>query len=297
MLKKISSLAILILTFITTEAQRELALKQVNVPHHYYWREMYVPQLTTGPSSVSWSPDGTHVAYAMAGSIWIQDVNGTASVQLTDSRGYDYQPDWSPDGKTIVFVRYEQDAMQLHLLNIETKSTKQITSGGDVNVDPRFSPDGTRIAYVSTRTTGNFRIWIGSIVNNVLESQPLSSPRKTEIPRYYYGEQDHQLSPSWSPDGKSLVFVTNPDVLHGSGNIYSSRVDHYNPVLCAMKKPTGELLPIGLRMEVVLFIHPTSADNGISFGLLRLLKKDTPFNLVMEILMRHEPGGLPMVRI
>ena len=34
-------------------AQREPVLKQVVVPHPYYWREMYVPQVTSGPSAVT----------------------------------------------------------------------------------------------------------------------------------------------------------------------------------------------------------------------------------------------------
>ena len=38
--------------------QREAVLKQINVPHPYYFREMYLPQLTTGPSGAAWMPDG-----------------------------------------------------------------------------------------------------------------------------------------------------------------------------------------------------------------------------------------------
>jgi TolB protein len=34
-------------------AQREPVLKQIKVPHNYYYREMYLPQLTTGPSSLT----------------------------------------------------------------------------------------------------------------------------------------------------------------------------------------------------------------------------------------------------
>ncbi len=34
-------------------AGREAVLKQVDLPHSYYWRELYIPQLTTGPSSVT----------------------------------------------------------------------------------------------------------------------------------------------------------------------------------------------------------------------------------------------------
>ena len=37
-------------------AQRQPVLPQIKVPHSYYYREMYLPQLTSGPSSVTWSP-------------------------------------------------------------------------------------------------------------------------------------------------------------------------------------------------------------------------------------------------
>jgi TolB protein len=52
------------------EAQRKPLLPQIKLPHSYYYREMFVPQVTTGPASVAWSPDGAEVAIAMRGSIW-----------------------------------------------------------------------------------------------------------------------------------------------------------------------------------------------------------------------------------
>ena len=44
-------------------AQREPVLKQVDVPHPYYWRELYIPQVTSGPSAAAWSPDGRELVY------------------------------------------------------------------------------------------------------------------------------------------------------------------------------------------------------------------------------------------
>ena len=74
-------------------AEREPVLKQVDLPHSYYWRELYLPQLTTGPSSVSFMPDGKTLIYSMEGSLWRQAIGSDEAVELTHPRAsYDYQP-------------------------------------------------------------------------------------------------------------------------------------------------------------------------------------------------------------
>src|SRR6185369_5267221 len=98
-------------------AQRATVLQQIAVPHNYYYREMYLPQVTSGPSSVAWSPDGTELIYSMQGSLWRQRLGTTVATQLTDGPGYDYQPDWSPDGRSIIYTSYRHDALELWLLD------------------------------------------------------------------------------------------------------------------------------------------------------------------------------------
>src|ERR1043165_4572591 len=73
--------------------QREPVLKQINEPHNYYFREMYLPQVTSGPASAAWSPDGTELVYAMQGTLWRQRLGSTEARQLTDGPGYDSEPD------------------------------------------------------------------------------------------------------------------------------------------------------------------------------------------------------------
>ncbi len=126
-------------------AQRRPVLPQIDLPHPYYYREMYLPQLTSGPSSVTWSPDSREVIYSMGGSLWRQRIDSNTAQQLTDGIGYDYQPDWSPDGNHVVYVSYLHDAMELFELDLESGKYKQITKNSAVNVEPRWSPDGTRI--------------------------------------------------------------------------------------------------------------------------------------------------------
>ena len=103
-----AAVAALALTIAATAcAEREPVLKQIDLPHSYYYREMYLPQLTSGPSSVAFSPDGKALVYSMQGSLWRQEIGSARAVELTHGPGYDYQPDWSPDGQHIAFARHQ----------------------------------------------------------------------------------------------------------------------------------------------------------------------------------------------
>ena len=83
--------------------------------------------------------------------------------QLTAGPGYDFQPDWSPDGSRIAFVRYNDDAMELAVLDTATGKVTPLTRNGAVNVEPRWSPDGRRLACVSTAGTGHFHVFVGDV--------------------------------------------------------------------------------------------------------------------------------------
>ena len=79
------------------DAAREAVLNQVKLPHNYYWRELYIPQLTTGPSSAAFMPAGDELIYSMEGSLWRQGLSSEVAVELTHAdAAYDYQPDVAP---------------------------------------------------------------------------------------------------------------------------------------------------------------------------------------------------------
>jgi TolB protein len=210
------------------EAGREPVLKQVDLPHSYYWRELYIPQLTTGPSSVSFTPDGSALIYSMAGSLWRQAIGFDEAIELTHPRAaYDYQPDVAADGGSVVFDRYNGDAIELWRLDLRTGVEQQLTSGHAVNVEPRLSPDGKRIAWVSTQGTGHFNLFIADIgPDGLRNARPLIGARQSKILRYYYSSFDHALNPSWTPDGKHILYVTNNEVAWGTGDIWTVAVDN-----------------------------------------------------------------------
>ncbi len=210
---------------LASEAARERVLKQVDVPHSYYWREMYIPQPLATPSAAAFAPDGRSVVYSMAGSLWRQTIGSDTAAELTHGPGYDLQPDWSSDGRWIVFVRYDKDAMELWRLDIATGRQQPLTRGGSVNLEPRFSPDTRRLLFVSTQGTGHFNLFIADVGEQGLgNARRLIAPRTSALDRYYYSPFDHAINPSWSPDGQRVFYVGNPEVAWGSGDIWSVSV-------------------------------------------------------------------------
>lgn len=202
-------------------AQRDPVLKQVDVPHRYYYREMYLPQLTAGPSSPAWTPDSKALVYSMAGSLWRQKLDSTTAEQLTAGPGYDYEPDCSPDGRWMIYASYQKDAIELWVLDLESKQSKQLTSGGAVSVDARFSPDGKRVVFVSTSFRGHFHIFAGDFSDGALTNvQQLTKENTSTLPRFYYSQIDHEISPAWSPDGTEIVYVSNRGHIYGTGGFW-----------------------------------------------------------------------------
>jgi Tol biopolymer transport system component len=207
-------------------SQRRPVLPQIDLPHPYYFREMYLPQLTSGPSSVTWSPDSKEVVYSMDGSLWRQKLGSNTALQLTDGPGYDYQPDWSPDGKSVVYVSYQKDAMELWLLDFDSRISKQLTSGGAVNLEPRWSPDGKQILFVSTSYNKRFHIFRANVSGGALENVVrLTGETRSELPRYYYSAYDMEINPVWTRDGKEILYVSNRGHIHGTGGFWRMKAE------------------------------------------------------------------------
>jgi TolB protein len=193
----------------------------IDLPHSYYYREMYLPQLTSGPSSVAWAPDSRELVFSMAGTLWRQRLDSTVAVQLTDGPGYDYQPDWSPDGRYIVYASSQGEAIELWLLELASGHTRQLTQGGAVNVEPRWSPDGQRLLYVSSAYHRHFHLFVAEVREGELTgTQRLTGENRSPLPRYYYSAYDHEINPTWTRDGQAVVFVSNRGRIHGTGGFW-----------------------------------------------------------------------------
>jgi len=221
------SVALALAPLAAAAQQREAVLKQIDEPHPYYFREMYLPQVTSGPSAVTWSPDGREVIFAMQGSLWRQALGTTTATQITWGPGYDHQPDWSPDGKHVAFVRYDHDAMELESLDLATGAVTPLTEGGAVNLEPRWSPDGARLAFVTTQFDGKFNVATLAVSagGRAGALRRVTPSRDSKLPRYYYSVFDQYLSPTWSPDGRELVIMSNRGHIWGAGTFWRVPID------------------------------------------------------------------------
>lgn len=210
----------LTLAILALVAQQYPAAKQGGQYMHNY----YIPPAPgTTPWAPAWSPDGRSIAVSMQGSIWKVDPLTGAAAELVAGPKYYSSPDWSPDGKWIVYTA-DDDArsVQLEILDVETGATRALTSDSQIYLDPTFSPDGSRLAFVTSKPAGNFNISIRAIRGGDWTGPEIAITTDNRYPRdrLYFSAWDISIQPAWTRDGKELLFVTNRGVALGSGDLY-----------------------------------------------------------------------------
>ena len=136
---------------------------------------------------------------ASATDIFVVREDGSGLRRLTTSRGADYSPIWSPDGKRILFVSSRDGDDELFVMDAAGKNVRQLTRNRERDLTPQWSPDGKLIAFASDRSrVGEPEIWImradGANARRLVKT--------ADHPSW----QDLQYSPVWSPDGKRLIF-------------------------------------------------------------------------------------------
>ena len=106
-------------------------------------------------------------------------------------------PEISPDGRTIAYVRQSNDVMTdkarptIWLIDVATGQQRPLIAGSGSYFSPRWSPDGTRLAYVAAEA-GSPQLyvrWMGSG----------ESARITGLP-------NSPSSLAWSPDGRRIAY-------------------------------------------------------------------------------------------
>ncbi len=98
---------------------------------------------------VELSPDGQFAVWAARKQLWIAPVTGaTPAHQLTELRGDNSNPRWSPDGRQIALVSDRGDHRFIAIYDFGRDSVHYLAPSADRDGMPRWSPDGRKVAFV-----------------------------------------------------------------------------------------------------------------------------------------------------
>ena len=150
---------------------------------------------------------------AGARQLFAMPLRGGTSVQLTASEEACTDPQWSPDGRRLAFVR--KDA--IWVIEADGSRLVRVTDHPAGNSRPRWSPDGQRLAFVSRRR-GWSQVWIID-APVPRRGRPAAHPLPPE-PRQLSGPGIDVEDFAWSPDGRRLALMARAqDDLVGSVSI------------------------------------------------------------------------------
>ena len=105
--------------------------------------------------SASRSPDGTAIAYTnrsgrnSLSEIWISDIDGQNTRQLTATQGDAYCPVWSPDGERIAYLEALVPGDRIHFVYRDGTEIGTFQDSLFVTVCPQWSPDGKSLFLIA----------------------------------------------------------------------------------------------------------------------------------------------------
>nr|WP_212757955.1 Tol-Pal system beta propeller repeat protein TolB [Stutzerimonas nitrititolerans] len=138
------------------------------------------------------------------------DYDGARAVTLLQSREPILSPRYSPDGRRIAYVSFEQKRPRIFMQHIDTGRREQITNFEGLNGAPAFSPDGNRLAFVLSKD-GNPEVYV----------MDLGSRQLQRLTNHYAIDTE----PFWGADGQTIYFTSDRA---GKPQIYKQRLGSNN---------------------------------------------------------------------
>jgi Tol biopolymer transport system component len=220
-----------------TDGEENCALTIVN-PDTGEFRQLKMSDPTLFTACIVWSPDGKRLACegfgepdsSRNGIYTIRSSDGGGLTRMTSSpRGYDMPGDYSPQGKRLVFARFDgnDDPVGLYVVKTNGSHLRRITPPGTIVSSPGdWSPQGNAIVFARrVRADRRNSLWVvhsnGSGLREIrLQAEPacggpISEPTSRGC-----------IHPRWSPDGTRIIFSIFTETATGeSESIYTVKAD------------------------------------------------------------------------
>lgn len=180
----------------------------------------------------AYSPDGRRVVYAWAAdatspvSLWVRPANGTGTgVQLNADPGVFFEPDWSPDGTSVVATEQVSDT-ETHLVRVDVRTRAVTDIPGSANLShPTWLRNGVDL--VATDLSS--------------DTAPLVRLRTTTGARAAIPGTESGADPDASPDGTQLLFTTWSGVDTDPTYLKRVAVAGGTPATVSQSAATGDL--------------------------------------------------------
>jgi TolB protein len=126
--------------------------------------------------------------------IYLMDYDGYNVQRLTKNRSINLNPDFSPNGKELIYNSYKRRNPDLYRRELFSGTEARISTRPGINVTGAWSPNGSKIALAMSKD-GNSEIY--------------TITREGKLLARLTNNSAIEVSPAWSPDGSKIAFVSD----------------------------------------------------------------------------------------